>query len=144
MGNLEDLEKQNTIDNIIENLKDKLNLEKNVNSESNSISNKGDSESLDLNKIMEALNNSGLINKDKNYQNNNNSNLPDLSGLNLDMSTIMKFQRIFSAFNKADPRKSLLSSLKPFLRQTRQKNVDTYINVIGILGALGSFSDKGK
>lgn len=142
MDNLDDFKNQDAINNIIDALKDKLNSDNNmqVQDKTMQVPTKS-SESLDLNKIIETLNNSGLINKDK--KNNANSNLPDLSGLNLDISTIMKVQRIMSAFNKTDPRKNLLSSLKPFLRQTRQKNVDTYINIISILGALGSFSDKG-
>lgn len=44
-----------------------------------------------------------------------------LSNLNIGPGTIMKFQRAFSALNQTDPRKNLLTSLKPFLRETRKK-----------------------
>lgn len=141
MENLDNLNKQLTIDNIIDTLKDKLSSDNDINSKIKDIQNDNSLGSLDLHKIVETLNNSGLINKDKIFKTNNN--MPDLSGFNLDMDIIMKIQRILSALNKADPRKNLLSSLKPFLRQTRQKNVDNYISIIGILGALGSFSDEG-
>ena len=43
--------------------------------------------------------------------------------------------------NKEDPRKNLLLSLKPFLRNDRQRNVDTYIFVLGILNVLDSFNN---
>lgn len=101
----------------------------------------------------------------QNQQSNNNGGF-DLSGLfqmfggnnssqqstssasspfmNLDMETLMRFGKIFSSMNKEDPRKNLLLSLKPFLRNNRQKNVDTYIFVLGILNVLDSFNNEGS
>lgn len=60
---------------------------------------------------------------------------------NLDMDTMMRLGKIFTSMNKEDPRKNLLLSLKPFLRNDRQKNVDTYIFVLGILNVLDSFNN---
>lgn len=64
--------------------------------------------------------------------------------MNLDMDTMMRFGKIISSMNKEDPRKNLLLSLKPFLRNDRQKNVDTYIFVLGILNVLDSFNNEGS
>lgn len=61
---------------------------------------------------------------------------------NLDMGTVMRLSKILSSMNKEDPRKNLLLSLKPFLRNDRQKNVDTYIFVLGILNVLDSFNSE--
>lgn len=60
---------------------------------------------------------------------------------NLDMDTMMRLGKIFTSMNKEDPRKNLLLSLKPFLRNNRQRNVDTYIFVLGILNVLDSFNN---
>lgn len=62
----------------------------------------------------------------------------------LDLSTLLNFQRIFSSLNSKDPRKNLLTSLKPFMRPSRQKNIDTYINLLSILSAINLFSEKGQ
>lgn len=62
--------------------------------------------------------------------------------MNLDMETMMRFGKIISSMNREDPRKNLLLSLKPFLRNDRQKNVDTYIFVLGILNVLDSFNSE--
>lgn len=64
-----------------------------------------------------------------------------LSNLNISPGTIMKFQRAFSALNQTDPRKNLLTSLKPFLRETRKKNIDTYITFLGVINAIGVFGN---
>ena len=61
--------------------------------------------------------------------------------MNLDMDTMMRLGKIFTSMNKEDPRKNLLLSLKPFLRNDRQRNVDTYIFVLGILNVLDSFNN---
>lgn len=60
---------------------------------------------------------------------------------NIDMDTMMRMGKIFTSMNKEDPRKNLLLSLKPFLRDNRQKNVDTYIFILGILNVLDSFNN---
>ena len=74
----------------------------------------------------------------------NDSILSLLSNLNINMDTIMKVQRAVTALNQSDPRKNLLMSLKPFLRETRKGNIDTYITAIGIINALAVFGNNGS
>ena len=78
------------------------------------------------------------------FTNTNQKAAPSASNpfMNLDMETMMKFGKIISSMNREDPRKNLLLSLKPFLRNDRQKNVDTYIFVLGILNVLDSFNSE--
>lgn len=118
---------------IIQSIQDKLNT-------SNTSNNNFSSPSDNLNDHS--------FKKDNNIGNTNDSNFSNdsitsiLSNLNIDINTIMKLQRAFSALNQADPRKNLLTSLKPFLRETRQQNIDTYITFLGIINALGSFGEN--
>lgn len=52
------------------------------------------------------------------------------SGPNIDFATIMKLKSIMENLNKNDdPRSNLLHSLKPYLRESRQKKVDQYANL---------------
>ncbi len=95
---------------------------------------------LDISKIVDMLN-----------MNKNNSSSPNISSSstlealgNLDLSSIMKFQNVLSGMNTPDPRQNLLSSLKPFLRETRQKNIDTYIALLGVMKAFNIFNSKDR
>lgn len=101
----------------------------NVNNNSQSQEN-----SFDTSKLFEIL--SGFSG---NSQKSTSSNSNPFA--NIDMETMMRVGKIFSTMNKEDPRKNLLLSLKPFLRNNRQKNVDTYIFILGILNVLDSFSN---
>ena len=65
-----------------------------------------------------------------------------LSGF--DLNSIMKFQNVLSGMNSPDPRQNLLSSLKPFLRENRQKNIDTYISLLGVMKAFNLFNGKDR
>ena len=51
---------------------------------------------------------------------------------------------MFSSFNQDDPKKSLLLSLKPFLRKTRQDKIGEYITMLTIAEAIGIFNKKGS
>ncbi|MBR5227422.1 MAG: hypothetical protein IKV94_02150 [Clostridia bacterium] len=144
----------NPLFDIIQNIQSKLNTDnsqqhfENDNFNVDNINNKG-SNKPDLNNIMEMLKNVGIGDAntnfgDKTISGDNSLQGQNSSNLNLDLSTIMKFQRVFSSLNKTDPRKNLLTSLKPFLRKTRQKNIDTYITLLGIINALDAFSSKGE
>lgn len=119
---------------IIQSIQEKLNI-------SNNSTNNYSSPSKDSN-AYDSVKKNVVGNTDGYNFNNSDSISSILSNLNIDMNTIMKVQRAFSALNKADPRKNLLNSLKPFLRETRQKNVDTYITFLGIINALGSFGEN--
>ena len=104
---------------------------KNMNSDFNINNNQG---GFDISKFFEMLGGIGTNSKTSaNYTSN--------PFANLDMDTMMRLGKIFTSMNKEDPRKNLLLSLKPFLRNNRQKNVDTYIFVLGILNVLDSFNN---
>lgn len=95
---------------------------------------------LDISKMLELLN--GTNKQSLNYS--NTSNINNSSGLNLDLNTIMDFKNLLGSINQTDPRQELLTSLKPFLRQTRQKNIDTYITILGVMKAINIFSNKDR
>jgi len=153
---IKDSEDSNPLFDIIQNLQSKLGgsteeQKANINFNQNQqilTNNNKDSSEFNINNIFEMLNNVGNNNSKNNgnnaTQNVNSQNQPNFSNLNIDLSTIMKFQRFFSSMNKADPRKNLLTSLKPFLRETRQKNIDTYITLLGVINALDIFANKGS
>ena len=92
---------------------------------------------LDISKIIDML----KTNKPSN-QNSNSSPLNALGGF--DLGSIMKFQNVLSGMNTPDPRQNLLSSLKPFLRENRQKNIDTYISLLGVMKAFNIFNGKDR
>ena len=96
--------------------------------------------SFDSSKLFELLNNLNSTNTSSQKNHNSSSN----PFTNLDMDTMMRLGKIFSGMNREDPRKNLLLSLKPFLRDNRQKNVDTYIFILGILNALDAFNSEGN
>ena len=130
---------ENPILDIVNSIQNKLN--ENNSGENNKINNnlnKKDLSGLDISKILENL--TGTSTK-------NNFNIPNTnnnSGLNLDLNTIMNFQKVLNGVNQADPRKDLLTSLKPFLRETRQKNLDTYITLLGVFKAFNIFTNKDR
>ena len=96
-----------------------------------------DLNNLDISKII------GMLNTNK--ANNPSSTQSPLGALgNLDLSSIMKFQNVLSGMNTPDPRQNLLSSLKPFLRENRQKNIDTYISLLGVMKAFNIFNGKDR
>lgn len=97
-----------------------------------------DLSSLDLSKIVDLLKN----NESNNMNKNSNSSIPNLGGL--DLGSLMNFKNAFSSINQSDPRQNLLNSLKPFLRETRQKNIDTYISLLGIMKVFNIFSSKDR
>lgn len=134
----------NPILDIVNSIQSKLN-ENNSNNITNNMnnnfndSNKKDLSGLDISKILENF--TGASTK-------SNFNAPNLgsnnSGLNLDMNTIMNVSKVLNGVNQADPRRDLLTSLKPFLRETRQKNIDTYITLLGVMKAFNIFTNKDR
>lgn len=136
----------NPLFDIIQNLQSKMSNEPQNNTVTpEPITSTSDSSEFNLNNIMEMLNNVGIKKNTSNNETiNTNSQAPNSSNLNLDLGTIMKFQKLFNTTNQNDPRKNLLTSLKPFLRETRQKNIDTYITLLGVINALDIFTNKGS
>lgn len=94
---------------------------------------------LDISKIVNMLNTNASIN---NTNAENKLNSTPLGGF--DLNSIMKFQNVLSGMNSPDPRQNLLSSLKPFLRENRQKNIDTYISLLGVMKAFNLFNGKDR
>lgn len=135
----------NPILDIVNSIQSKLNennsnnISTNMNNNSNE-SNKKDLSGLDISKLLEGF--TGATNKNNFSTPNTNSN--NNKGINLDMNTIMNFQKVLGGFNQADPRRDLLTSLKPFLRETRQKNIDTYITLLGVMKAFNIFTNKDR
>lgn len=89
-------------------------------------------------------NNSGNSTKSSNDLNNNfndsNSTIPDI-----DINTILKMKQVMDSMktNKDDPRANLLLSLKPYLKESRQKKVDQYIGLFGLGKAFEVLSSLG-
>ena len=79
-----------------------------------------------------------------NQNNTNNTQSNNFNLNNLDPNTLLKFQKIISNFNKNDPKKDLLKSLKPFLRKSRQDKIGEYINILSIINAIDIFGSKGS
>lgn len=135
----------NPLFDIIQNLQSKLSNQTSTNTTTpEPITSTNDSSEFNLNNIMDLLNNVGMNKKTHEDEVNNNNIASSIPNLNIDLNTIMKFQKIFSAANQNDPRKNLLTSLKPFLRETRQKNIDTYITLLSLINALDIFTNKGS
>ncbi len=100
-----------------------------LNNNSTSSTNKENSQE-DLNITPEII--TQLANTIKSNSSSNDPNNTSSSGNNLDLDfdTILKIKNIIEAFNKKDDAKSnLLYSLKPYLRESRQKKIDQYINL---------------
>lgn len=127
----------NPILDIVNSIQSKLN-ENNSGQINNNEPTKKDLSGLDISKILEGFTSA------TNKNNFNTSTINSSPGINLDMNTIMNFQKVLSGVNQADPRRDLLTSLKPFLRETRQKNIDTYITLLGVMKAFNIFTNKDR
>ena len=105
-----------------------------LNNNSTSSTNKESSQE-DLNITPEMI--TQLANTIKSNSSSNDPNNTSSSGNNLDLDfdTILKIKNIIEAFNKKDDAISnLLYSLKPYLRESRQKKIDQYINLFKLSG----------
>ena len=100
---------------------------------------KSDTVPDELKNIFNGLNSNTSDNSSKQENGSTNSS-PDI-----DMETLLKMKQILNSMNsnKDDPRTNLLISLKPYLKESRQKKIDQYIKLFGIgkafemLGSLG-------
>ena len=122
---------ENNISNIINNFKNIINT-------NNPSSNGKNSEptNSDLNITPDMLNN--IIN---NF--NNNSANSSNNDINIDFDTILKIKTIIESLNtKNDPRSNLLYSLKPYLREGRQKKIDQYVNLFKITSITNLFKNE--
>ena len=122
----------NPILDIVNSIQNKLNENNNTQT-----SEKNNLNGLDISKMLDMLNISSK-------SSNNTQSAPSTPGINLDLNTIMNFQKVLGGMNQSDPRRDLLTSLKPFLRETRQKNIDTYITLLGVMKAFNIFTNKDR
>lgn len=142
MNNIEEISKESTnpILDIVNSIQSKLNES---NTEETNIPKQNiqnpNLNNLDISKIVD------MLSTNKVNSSSNNTNASPLSALgNLDLGSIMKFQNVLNGMNSPDPRQNLLSSLKPFLRENRQKNIDTYISLLGVMKAFNIFNGKDR
>lgn len=86
------------------------------------------------------LSSSNNTNANTNNENTNNNDNPEI-----DINTILKMKQIIDSMNtnKNDPRSNLLMSLKPYLKESRQKKVDQYIQLFGLSKAFEMFNFLG-
>lgn len=102
----------------------------------------------DMNNMMNQLNQmfqnndfpddiKNLLNNLKNSSNSENTSKetsPDNNDSGIDINTILKMKKVMDSMNsnKDDPRSNLLLSLKPYLKESRRKKVDQYIQLFGL------------
>lgn len=91
------------------------------------------------------FNNQNPESSNSNNQNAHNSDSDSFTN-SIDFETIIKIKSIMEALNKKDdPRSKLLYSLKPYLRETRQKKLDQYVNLLKITQVADIFKpNKGE
>lgn len=89
--------------------------------------------------MLKSESSSNTTNSTYESQTNNNSTN------NIDIETILKIKSIIENLNKKDdPRSNLLYSLKPYLRESRQKKLEQYVNLLKITQITNLFkSEKG-
>lgn len=119
------------ISNIIKELSDIFSsndIPDNLKQAMSSISNSNSSEDTDENSNSN-LNQNIQKNFDINEERKNTNN----NDFNIDINMIFKLKQIFDQINtKEDPRKSLLLSLKPYLKDNKKEKIDKYIKFLNI------------
>lgn len=124
-----------------DNISDLLNTFKvalNTNSENTNDNNNS------LNITPEMIDNLAKSLKNKNFQTNSSTDTTNNkssstksteNNISLDFDTILKIKTVMESFNqKDDIRSNLLYSLKPYLRESRQKKIDQYVNLFKLSG----------
>lgn len=126
---------EDNISNIINNFKNMMN---NDSSSDSSSSNLNITPEMISNLASVLKNNSSSESSADSSDNNNSS-----SSSNIDFETILKIKSIMEALNKKnDPRSNLLYSLKPYLRESRQKKIDQYVNLFKITEVSNLFKNE--
>ena len=76
---------------------------------------------------------------------NNNSSNNNFDFSNIDINTIMKMKSVMEKLNdNNDPRKNLLSSLKPYLRDSKKEKLDQYTNLLNVAKIADLFKNDSK
>lgn len=78
-------------------------------------------------------------------ESSSNSEDTATNDFDIDPSTILKVKKMMDSINsnKPDPRANLLRSLKPYLKESRQKKVDQYIQLFNMEKVFECFSSLG-
>ena len=95
----------------------------------------------DLKNMVNNLKHSSSSNTSSNdHSSSSNSSAPDI-----DINTMLKMKQVIDSMNanKDDPRTNLLLSLKPYLKESRQKKVEQYVKLFGIEKAFEAFNILG-
>ena len=99
-----------------------------------------------LNNFKESSSESKSSNNNSNESSlgsNSSNNNSDESSTNIDFDTILKIKSIMDNLNKKDdPRAKLLYSLKPYLRESRKKKIDQYVNLLKIANISNLFKNE--
>ena len=115
-----------------------------------------------LNSMLSSDSANGLKDMINNFSNNNSSDNSssdnsystasssgntedDNSNFNIDFDTIMKMKSVMDAMNskKNDPRAKLLMSLKPYLKDSRKKKLDQYVQLLNMSSVFELFKENG-
>lgn len=147
---------EDNISNILNDFKNMLNNTNNSDKVNNS-DNKKDSQNLNITpEMIENLagilknnppDNSSAVSSFPNSNDSSNShnskNNNDSFVSNIDFETILKIKTIMETLNKKDdPRSNLLYSLKPYLRESKQKKLDQYVNLFKITQISSLFKNE--
>ena len=147
---------EDNISNIINNFKNMLNNTDNSDKSNNSDV-KNDSQNLNITPEMignlanilksnsqdnsSANSSSSNANSSSNSDNSENNNSSFAN--NIDFETILKIKTIMETLNKKDdPRSNLLYSLEPYLRESKQKKLDQYVNLFKITQISNLFKNE--
>ena len=81
--------------------------------------------------------------RSNNSNENSKQNENNFNNMGIDFETIMKFKTIMDKMNsKEDPRSKLLTSLKPYLKDSRKNKVDQYIQFLNMSKMIDIFSKQ--
>ena len=102
--------------------------------------------------ISSMMNNNNTNNSTENSNNNinsssenNNSSNNNFDFSNIDINTIMKMKSVMEKLNdNNDPRKNLLSSLKPYLRDSKKEKLEQYANLLNVAKIADLFKNDSK
>ena len=142
----------NNLSNIISNFKNMLN--NNNNDSSNTTNNSEPTSNLNITPEMignlanmlksSSENTSSAASSSPDFEDtSNNQSSSNQSSNNIDFETILKIKSIMETLNKKDdPRSKLLYSLKPYLRETKHKKLDQYVNLLKITEVSNLFKNE--
>ncbi len=130
---------EDNFSNIINNFKKMLNNNNSPNNINSSTTQSENQENLNITPEMISnltnmlKSNNSETEKQTESNSNNTNKQQDSTFNNIDFETIMKIKSIMETLNKKDdPRSNLLYSLKPYLRESKQKKLDQYVNLLKI------------